>query len=132
MTAQAAYVDSSALVKLVVPEAESDQLRRELARWRRRVSSQLVRVELVRAVARVDPAGVERARSLVSRLDMVRLDAEILDAAARLEPRELRTLDAIHLASALVLGEELDVLVTYDARLAAAAAAAGVAVTAPA
>ena len=96
------------------------------------LASELVRTELRRAVGRVAPQHLGRADALLDRLRLVRLDAELLDAAGRLEPPELRTLDAIHVQSALLLGSELDALITYDEGQAEAARQAGLAVRAPA
>ena len=127
-----AYVDSSALVKLVIPEPESDALRAELARWQRHVSSALARTEVVRACARVAPAAREVAERVVAALDLVAVDDELLGEAARLEPAELRTLDSIHLASALLLRETIGVAIAYDARLLEAMSAAGLPAAAPA
>jgi predicted nucleic acid-binding protein len=126
-----AYLDSSALVKLVIPEPESLALRRDLARWDRYASSALARAEVVRACVRVDPAARDAARRVVDAVDLIAVGNEILDEAARLEPAALRTLDAIHLASALALGEALDVVVAYDERLAGAARSAGLSTRAP-
>ncbi len=118
------YLDSSALVKLVVPEPETEPLRAEIARWDRHVSSALVRTEVVRACARVSSAARRVAERVVASLDLLAIDDAILDAAARLKPLELRTLDAVHLASAQVLGEALGAVVAYDARLIEGARAA--------
>ena len=89
------------------------------------VASDLVRVELRRAVLRRAPARVAEADAVVRRLRLVHLTAELLDDAGRLAPPELRTLDAIHVQSALLLGPDLEALVTYDDRQAEAARAAG-------
>ena len=113
----AVYLDTSALVKLVVPEPESAALRAELARWNRRVSSALVRAELIRASARVGAAARRLAERVLATLDLIAVDDAILDAAGRLRPPELRTLDAVHLASARVIGPALGGLVAYDTRL---------------
>jgi len=96
------------------------------------LASELVRTELRRAVARAGPDLLPAADLLVARLRLVRLDAELLDAAGRLAPPVLRTLDAIHVQSALLLGDDLEALITYDDRQAAAAREAGLAVRAPA
>jgi predicted nucleic acid-binding protein len=132
----AVYLDTSALVKLAVVEAESSALRR----WLRaspisaRVTSDLARAELVRAV-RAAGAGdrvLAQARSVLARISTIPLSREVLDQAGTLEPSMMRTLDAIHLASALTLADQLDGFVTYDRRLAEAATLAGVSVAAPA
>jgi predicted nucleic acid-binding protein len=117
----ATYLDSSAIVKLAVREPESLALRRYLRRRQPQVSSALAPPEVMRAQL---PAGDEaqaRGRSVLQRLDLVRVNDRILQAAGVLLPRELRSLDAIHLATAAELGAELDALVTYDDRMAAAA-----------
>jgi predicted nucleic acid-binding protein len=111
------YLDASALVKLVVPEPESAALRAELTRWNRRVSSALVRVELIRASVRVGSGARRLSERVLATLDLIAVDDAILDAAGRLRPPELRTLDAIHLASAQALGSALGGLVAYDTRL---------------
>jgi predicted nucleic acid-binding protein len=126
-----AYLDSSALIKLVIPEAESEQLRGELARWSRHASTALARTEVVRAAARVDAAARERARRVVRAISLIAVTDEILDVAAELEPAALRSLDAVHLASALSLEGALGTVVTYDVRLGEAATAAGLDVRAP-
>ena len=126
-----AYVDSSALIKLVIPEAETEPLRRELARWERHASSALVRTEVLRAAARANPAARQPAQGVVRALSLIAVSDEILDRAALLEPAALRSLDAVHLASALFLDGALGALVTYDARLGEAARAAGLDVRSP-
>ena len=125
------YVDSSAMVKLMVEEAESDALRTYLGSAGPLTSSILTTVEVSRAVARWAPnATVEMAATLDS-LVVVAFDARIAARAAALGPASLRTLDAIHLATALELAGELTALVTYDARLSAAARDLGLPVVAP-
>jgi len=134
MSGELLYLDSSALVKLVLPEAESAALLESLGAWPARVSSELAAVEVLRAVRRVaaDSALEQRADEVMAGVHLLRIDTDILDHAARLEPRALRSLDAIHLASALSLGDALGAIVIYDGGLAAAAAASGLAVLAPA
>ena len=126
------YLDSSALVKLVIVERESTALRRYLAANPRRVSCALARVEVIRAVRAHGTRAVTRARRLVRSLDLVRLDDELLDDAAALDRGVLRSLDAIHLAAARTLGDELTSVVTYDGRMRAAAGVLGLRVDAPA
>ncbi len=125
------YLDSSALVKLVVAEPESGALRRALRRDAWRVSCALARVEVMRAVRPQGAAAVTRARRLLRRLDLVQIDDELLDAAAALDPGVLRSLDAIHLAAAQTLGDELSAVITYDERMTAAARLLDFAVDAP-
>lgn len=130
------YLDSSALVKLVKREAESGPLQRFLRRHRvdGRVTSALARVEVVRAVSGGGPAAIAHARRQLSRVDHINLDRDLLDDAATLSPgsRLLRSLDAIHLASARVIGSDLRAVVTYDQRMGDAAVALGLTVEAPA
>ena len=123
-SADAVYLDTSALVKLVRAEAESAALRRYLTARPVRTSSALVRVELVRAARRHDAEAVAAAHRLLGAIDLITLDEGLLDAAALIGP-EVRSLDAIHLASAVALGAHLAALVTYDVRMKAAAASLG-------
>ena len=125
------YLDSSALVKLVVAEAESAALRRYLRTEPRRASCALARVEVTRAVRPHGAPATRRARLLLRRLDLVQLDDELLDAASMLNAGVLRSLDAIHLAAALTLGADLTAVVTYDDRMAAAAGRVGLVTSAP-
>jgi predicted nucleic acid-binding protein len=125
------YLDSSALVKLIVAESESAALQRELRGEPERASCALARVEVVRAVRPHGAAAVARARRLLRRLDLIQLDEELLDAAAMLDGGPLRSLDAIHLAAAQLLGDSLTRVITYDQRMTAAAAAVGLTVSAP-
>ncbi len=125
------YLDSSALVKLVIAEPESPALRRYLGNEPGRASCVLAQVEVLRAVRGHGSPALTRARRLLRRLNLVPIDDELLDAAAALDPRVLRSLDAIHLAAALLFGGELTALVTYDRRMAAAAGLLDVAVAAP-
>jgi uncharacterized protein len=128
------YLDSSALVKLVQREPESQALRQYLTQHRgdERVGSELVRVEVVRSVLAGGPAAVAHARRLLARLYLVSLDGELLDHAATLAPSSLvRSLDAIHLASAQLLGRDLRALLTYDIRMTEAASSLGMHVEAP-
>lgn len=125
------YLDSSALVKLVVAEPESPALRRYLRQAPDRASCALARVEVLRAVQRHGGAAVTRVRRLLQRLHLVQLDDELFDEAAALDPGILRSLDAIHLAAAQVFGDELTAVVTYDRRMREAATLLGLPVAAP-
>ena len=127
------YLDSSALLKLVVTEAETGTLTSWLAEradttW---VSSELASVEVVRAARRLDEDAVPAARILLERLDVVPLTGVVVRTAQDLRPAALRSLDALHLASALLLREDLTAFVAYDARLAGAAQDAGLATASP-
>jgi predicted nucleic acid-binding protein len=128
---RAVYLDSSALVKLAVAEPESAALRRYLRGRRPLVSSALARAEVARALLPLGEPAVRRGQEVLARLELIRISDRILAAAGSLLPAELRTLDAIHLATARQLGSDLARLITYDERLRAAAAAAGCPVAAP-
>jgi uncharacterized protein len=125
------YLDSSAIVKLAVAEPESRALRRYLAR-KPLVSSALARTEVARALLPLGLEAVERGDDVLRRLRLLRVNERVLAVAGRMFPLELRSLDAIHLASARELGASLRCLVTYDARLASAAREAGCSVSCPA
>ena len=130
------YLDASAIVKLVTRELETDALRQHLSRYSTRVTSRLSTVEVPRALERRGAESVAAAGGALAEtfegLLMVELDNTITLRAAGIEPAQLRSLDAIHLASALSMGDELEAVVTYDRRLADAARAAGLTVVAPA
>jgi len=129
---RALYVDSSALVKLVRTEAETDALAGFLA-GRTLAASTVARVEVLRAVRRAggSEAEAQRAEQVLATLYLVPPDDGILDQASRLGPSSLRTLDALHLATALALTAELDAFVAYDAALLEAAQAAGLETASP-
>lgn len=127
----AAYLDSSALVKLIVREAESPALIRYLRTRPQRLSCALARVEVVRAVRPHGTAAIVRARELISRIGIQQLDDTLLDRAATLGGAVLRSLDAIHLAAAQQLEDELGEIVTYDLRMADAARSLGLPVASP-
>ncbi len=126
------YVDTSALVKLVVAESETAALRAWLEEpGRDLVACDLVRTELMRAVRRAVPDRVLQAREVLDAVTLVHVTSAVFEDAGRLDPSGLRSLDAIHLAAALDLGDDLDGLITYDDRLADAAVSNGVAVVVP-
>jgi predicted nucleic acid-binding protein len=127
----ATYLDSSAIVKLAIREPESTALRRYLRRRRPVVSSALARTEVLRALLPAGDEAVARGRSVLQRLDLVRVNDRVLHAAAVLRPPELRSLDAIHLATAQQLGHELTALVTYDDRMITAAKQLGYRIVQP-
>lgn len=126
------YLDTSAAVKLVLAEAGSAALASWLSEHADEVvSSDLLRTELLRATRRGAPDQMLRARLVLDSVTLLTVGPATFERAAELEPTSLRSLDAVHLASALDLGDELDGLVTYDERLAGAAALHGVPVIAP-
>ena len=126
-----AYLDSSAFVKVIIREPESNALRKFLKVWPDRTSSALLRVESIRAVRPHGPQAIRKAAAGLATVNIIAIDNELLDAAGRLEPIALRSLDAIHLASALTLGDELGVLVTYDERMAEASKEMAIQVESP-
>lgn len=128
---RATYLDSSALVKLAVREPESAALRRYLRRKRPLITSALARTEVARALLPLGPDAAIRGDDVLRRLDVIRLNDRILRAAGALLPLELRSLDAIHLATAIEIGADLSRVCTYDDRMAAAAADLGLTVVAP-
>jgi len=125
------FLDSSAVTKLVVAEAESAALARRLS-GQHLVGSALLVPEVARAVRRVLGRSQDALLAeVLALIDLVAVDRALLTAAAELEPASLRTLDAVHLASALALGDRADVVITYDDRLLDAARTAGLAVERP-
>ena len=127
------YVDSSAMLKLAFTEPESVQLREWLTQEQPvLVGSDLVRTETIRAVRRTFPEQLDRALTTLGLLNLLRVTPTAFRRASDLGPESLRSLDALHLASALELGEDLDGMITYDSRLTVACARHGVRVMAPA
>lgn len=126
------YLDTSALVKLVVSEAETAALRAWMGEAERTpVSCDLARTELLRAVRRAAPDRVVHARAVLDSITLIEVTTSVFEEAGRLDPTVLRSLDAVHLAAALSLGDDLDGIVTYDERFAEAAQSNGVPVTSP-
>jgi predicted nucleic acid-binding protein len=125
------YLDTSALTKLVVAEPETRALRTWLRNKREPVACDLARAELIRAVRRSVPERLLQARAVLDSLTLIEVTPAVFEQAGRLDPPSLRSLDAIHLAAALDLGDDLESLVTYDERLAEAAGVHGIPVTAP-
>lgn len=129
---RATYLDSSAIVKLANAEPESAALRRYLRRRKPVVASAVARTEVARALLPLGPELQRRGQDVLSRIDLLRVNDRILTAAGSLLPAEVRSLDAIHLATAQELGTDLAQLVTYDDRMAAAATGLGLRVVNPA
>lgn len=127
------YLDTSALVKLVVQERESAALNGYLTEAANDTvfSAALARTELLRAASPHGQTAIQQARALLETIDTIALTHALLDAAGTLGPPQLRSLDAIHLAAAQRAGEDLRAILTYDRRMAAAASAIGLPVQAP-
>jgi uncharacterized protein len=127
------YLDPSALMKLVREEAETEALREWLDSRRDvpAVTSELGRVEVLRAARRVSDEALTEARAVIGDLDLVPLDRSVQDLAAEIGDPLLRTLDALHLASAMLLGDDLTALAAYDHGILAAARSAGLTTVTP-
>ena len=127
------YADTSAVIKLLVEESHSKAFAEFYdthvdAEW---VSSALLRIEVARTVARAVPALLPDARDLLFAFSFVGIDDDIVEGAVNEPDRGLRSLDAIHLATARLFGEDLDAIVSYDDRLLKAATEAGLPVKSP-
>ena len=131
MSADTAYLDSSAIVKLLLDEPGSTALRAWLPREWRHVSSALVRTEVARAARRSSTDALDRVMPILARIDLIGIDDSLLTRAGAMQPAQLRSLDAIHLAAALSLEDDLGALVTYDLRMVEAARANGIPVVTP-
>jgi predicted nucleic acid-binding protein len=127
------YLDTSALLKLVVAEAESGALMEWLRDWPDHLTSTLARIEALRTLKRkgASKAAFARAEAVLSAVDAIHLDGPVLANAGTLKDPLLRSLDAIHLACAMSIGDVPEALVTYDARLASAARRLKITVVAP-
>lgn len=126
------YLDASALVKLVWREPETDALVAALRPDAKLVASEIAEVEVLRALRRRGGDAVAKlGRSKLESVRLLPLGREIRRRACELQPAELRTLDAIHIATALHLGELLEAVYAYDTRLIEAARSAGLRVLAP-
>jgi predicted nucleic acid-binding protein len=126
------YLDSSAVMKLVFEERETQALTEFLRAWPNRTSSALARVEVMVSVRRVHDKDIHReALNILGGINLVHPDQGMFAAASATDPPVVRALDAIHLATAVSLGHELAGMVVYDVRLAEAARHAGITVWAP-
>jgi len=127
------YLDSSALMKLVRQEDETAPLAQWLAERPEHpvVTSEMGRVEVLRAARRIGGQVLAEARAVVADVDLVPLDRSVQDLACDIGDLRLRSLDALHLASAVLLSKDLTAFIAYDHRLADAAQAAGLVVTIP-
>ncbi len=123
------YLDASALVRLGALETGSSAMVEQANAANQLVTSVVGTVELARALSRAGLPGV--AEGILARCTIVGVDESIAERATRLMPSTLRTLDAVHLATALEFASEIDTFVTYDCRQAAAATDAGLMVESP-
>jgi uncharacterized protein len=127
------HADTSAVIKLLAEQTHSRAFAAFYdahgdAEW---VSSALVRIEVTRAVARAMPALLPDARDLLLAFSSIAIDDDIVEGAMNEPDRALRSLDAIHLATARILGPDLDAVVSYDDRLITAATDAGLVTVSP-
>jgi uncharacterized protein len=127
------YADSSAVIKLLAEESHSHAFAAFYdahadAEW---VSSALLRIEVTRAVARAMPVLLPDARDLLLAFSTIAIDDDIVEGAMNEPDRTLRSLDAIHLTTARILGPDLDAVVSYDDRLVKAAQDAGLVTVSP-
>jgi predicted nucleic acid-binding protein len=134
MSGELLYLDSSAIVKLVMRESETPAMMRLLQDWPDRVSSVLASVEVTRAIRRATPDESKRRRAseVLKGINLISMDEAILSNAAVMPPEDLRSLDAIHIATALSIATDLAALVTYDERMISAATARHLKVWSPA
>ena len=120
----AAYIDASALVKLFKAERETAAFRTALSDWPVQVASELIRVEAVCTARRIGGEDLlHRANAALERLSLIPISREIIELAANAYRPTLRAMDAIHLATALTMREDLGVVFVYDGDLHAAALA---------
>ena len=126
------YLDTSAVAKLVLRERGSATMRRWAESHAEELcSSDILRVELQRAVRRHAPHLMAQVRTILNAILLTTVSTEMYERAARVDPPLLRALDALHLVAAMELGDELEAIVTYDERLVEAAAANGIATLGP-
>jgi len=127
----ATYLDWSALVKLAIEEPESGALRAHLRRRKTLVSSALARTEVLRALLLEGEEGIARGRAVLGRVELIRVNDRLLNAAGLLQPPEVRSLDAINLATARELGSDLGQVISYDERMVEAAKGLGLKTASP-
>lgn len=130
--AKLVYMDTSAFVKLVIPELETEALIAELTPDVRMVASEILEVEAMRAARRASgQEAADTARAQLAGVRLLPLTAQVRKRASELDPNTLRSLDAIHIATALDLGERLDCVYVYDTRMIAAAETLGLRTSTP-
>ncbi len=126
------YLDTSALVKLVIEEVESEALEHWLLLQDEPIVTSVIgKIELIRACRRIDPASVATANMLLADMALVPMASWVMVTAEKIGPPTLRSLDALHLAAAFELGPGVSGFIAYDKRLRDAAALAGLRVMTP-
>jgi uncharacterized protein len=131
VAARLAYIDASAFLKTVLQESGFEVLDAALDSWSNWTSSALLEVEAVVGARRRRRTAADAARALLGTVDLIEIDADVRRIACTLDDPGLRSLDAIHLATALSLGERCGTIFAYDERLIGAARAHGLSVTVP-
>lgn len=131
MSGRTAYLDASAIVRLVLDDTGATELVATLRGLGNRLTSVVSRAEVARLVASRDAASMARANDVLARLAVIELDRGIVTAASTLRPPTLDLVGAIHVASAMLLADSLDVFLTYDPTIAAAARGASLPVESP-
>ncbi len=118
----AAYVDASALVKLFKAEPETEAFRAALADWPVQVASEIIRVEAICTARRLGGEDLlRRTSATLERISLIPLTPQIIELATDAHTPPLRAMDAIHLATALSMREDLGAMFVYDSDLLAAA-----------
>ncbi|MGL5909339.1 MAG: type II toxin-antitoxin system VapC family toxin [Phycicoccus sp.] len=125
------YIDTSALLRVIFPDDTTPALQHYLDRDPALVSSALLQVEARRGTLRRAPLRLPQVDVVLSEVEVVEIGDAVIESAGRLADPRLRSLDAIHLATALLVGEDVDALLTYDDRLAEAAREHGLEVVSP-
>jgi len=118
-------------MKLVWPERGTEAVDAFVGDREDLISSALLTVEARRAALRAEPAALPRVDLLLDRFEFIHMSDAVIETASRLPDPMLRTLDAIHLATALLIRDDVDVLISYEDRLLAAAASHGLSTAAP-
>ncbi len=131
MTGRAVYLDASAIVKLVLSETGSQELTEYLLGRAPSVTCRISTTEVSRAVRRQSLDAAASVEAVLATMTVVEVSPDLARTAGRLQPAELRSLDAIHVATALMVAGDIDAVVTYDLRLAAAARLVGLQVESP-
>jgi predicted nucleic acid-binding protein len=126
-----AYIDTSALIKLVVTEPETEALHSALQQYRHHFASDLIVIELLRSVRKQGSHLFESAKGVISGLALCPITRQVTALASTIDPPYLRSLDAIHLATAQLHAQHIEAFITYDRKLHTAAEAAGIKVLSP-